>query len=111
MISKVQKLDFSALDISADLTISCAAVKLIVKAEGKSIYIRFSSFQSAFSIFKLLQSKSSSTDFLTMANRTLKLAEYTVFVQNRHFAILGAKANRFLLYSFRGLLKSVNFIR
>ncbi|CAB1081508.1 hypothetical protein D1AOALGA4SA_9159 [Olavius algarvensis Delta 1 endosymbiont] len=111
MTSKLNTNDFSALDISADLTLSCGAVNIFAKADGKYIYIRFPSIRSAFSVFKFFRSKRNSTDFLTTANKYLKKAEFTIFFQNRHFAILGARANPFLLNLFKGLIKSTNLLR
>ena len=110
MTSKTH-INHSVIYISAALNISCAAADIEVKADGKCIYVCFPSIRSAFSAYKLLRSQGISADFLTLVNKTLQTVEITVFIQNRHFAILGAKANPLLLNLFMRLRKPADLLR
>ena len=93
------------IDLVADLKVSSSVGKIYVKADGHNIIFRLSSLRSAFMITRMIKTEASLADILKMVDQALKWVDVTVFIQNRLFAILGTKANPYLLKIFMGIYK------
>lgn len=95
------------LDVYADLDMFCDAGKIVLKADGRTMVVRFPSLGAVFDFLKLIEIRYGFTKFLKEADRVLTHADITLFWQNRYFGILGSHGNPFLLAAIIGIQKII----
>ncbi len=95
------------IDLFADLKLTCDAGTIDIKADGKRIFIRLPSLLTSFKVLrKVLRMFAPRDDFsniLKAADQILTRVDITLFWQNRHFGILGSKANPILWRALIGM--------
>ena len=85
------------ISVSTHLDIELDAIPFHLVANGDSAIISFDSLTDALSVFRKMRS----AKFLKRVNfkkisRALSVMGITVYLQNRHFGLIGAKAGTFL---------------
>ena len=76
------------------MRVSCDQGTIDIKAyDGKSIFVRFSSFRAAFAILKVLRGRDDFASVLKSLERALKQMDVTLFWRSSRLGILGSKGN------------------
>ncbi len=100
---KVKYAHLNPIDLFADLKLTCDAGTIDIKADGKRIFIRLPSLLASFKILRMFAPRDDFSNILKAADQVLKRVDVTLFWQNRHFGILGSKANPILWRALIGI--------
>ena len=100
---KVKYAHLNPIDLFADLKLTCDAGTIDIKADGKRIFIRMPSLLASFKILRMFAPRDDFSNILKAADQVLKRVDVTLFWQNRHFGILGSKANPILWRALIGI--------
>ncbi len=93
------------VDVDADLRIDCDAGAIYINANGRAIYVRFSSLRVAFHLVRELSKR----DNLKAIDRALKCIDVTVYWRNSRLGILGSKGSTILLQTLIGVQKIIGW--
>jgi hypothetical protein len=103
MTRETEKRKTFAVDVQADLELTCEAGTLVVLADGNAVRVRFSTLKTIFEILRTLQGVAG----LKSIDLALKRIDLTLYWGDSRFGILGSKGYRSLLLTLIGIQKII----